>query len=725
VTSAGAPTLGSSGPVPTWLNNLAAVSWRLVVVAVLGFVLIWIANVFFIVTWSVIVATLISVVCNPLMSRLLASGRSRNAAALLVFTVALLAIALLVVFVAIALLPDLVAIVRSSTSGAEQVRAWLEQASIPAPVSTFLESLLSFFGSAAGTQLAAVLGSLASAATILLLAIFLVFFFVRDGYKAWNWIFQNVDGEEREHVDRAGRNALDRVAGSFAATTKLAIVAGLTTFAFMLLLGLPLALSTSLLVFLIAYIPYFGGPIGSVFVFLIALGEGGAFPASVIFVLMAIRAVIVHFYLRPVLRQRDADIHPVIALVALVIGYQLAGIVGLVVVIPITAALLSGVRAAQEILEPTNTEPLPSLVPGWLDTMAQYSARALVVIILFAIVVVLVNAMPLVVVPLVGALILAATLDRIVAALTARGWNRTVAAAVSVGGGLFSIAALVVLAAIALPINIQSIADAVTGGAGNVSAAVDGQLGVAEDVVEGWSASTVQAVLSFSAAIAGVVLLVAVIALLGFYFLRDGGWLWGLTTARLQPDAANEVRYAGRRAFDALGGYMLGTAAVSFVGAATQWLIMVLLGLPYALPVFVLSFILCFIPYLGGYLTTGIALLITINFGSPLAIAIMVVWTAVFNIVQGNVLAPVVYGRTVSIHPAIVLLAVPAGGAVAGIAGMFLAVPVAGVIAGTWRPVLRVFANRFTPTEPSQGAVESHEGQTSQPSGESQPAGAT
>ena len=71
----------------------------------------------------------------------------------------------------------------------------------------------------------------------------------------------------------------------------------------------------------------------------------------------------------------------------------------------------------------------------------------------------------------------------------------------------------------------------------------------------------------------------------------------------------------------------------------------------------------------------------------------MLVYTLVFNIVQGNFVAPIVYGRAVNIHPAIVLLAIPAGMALAGIAGMFLVVPVIGVIATTWRMALRVFAD--------------------------------
>ena len=69
----------------------------------------------------------------------------------------------------------------------------------------------------------------------------------------------------------------------------------------------------------------------------------------------------------------------------------------------------------------------------------------------------------------------------------------------------------------------------------------------------------------------------------------------------------------------------------------------------------------------------------------------MAIYTLVFNIVQGNFVAPLVYGKTVELHPAIVLLAIPAGGQIAGIIGMFLVVPFLGVVATTWRLVLQVF----------------------------------
>ena len=68
----------------------------------------------------------------------------------------------------------------------------------------------------------------------------------------------------------------------------------------------------------------------------------------------------------------------------------------------------------------------------------------------------------------------------------------------------------------------------------------------------------------------------------------------------------------------------------------------------------------------------------------------MAIFTIVFNIVQGNIVAPIVYSRVVSLHPAVVLVAIPAGNAVAGVIGMFLVVPFLGVVATVWRTVLHV-----------------------------------
>ena len=72
----------------------------------------------------------------------------------------------------------------------------------------------------------------------------------------------------------------------------------------------------------------------------------------------------------------------------------------------------------------------------------------------------------------------------------------------------------------------------------------------------------------------------------------------------------------------------------------------------------------------------------------------MAIFTIVFNIVQGNFVAPIVYSQVVSLHPAVVLVAIPAGNQIAGVIGMFLVVPFLGVVAAVWRTVLRVLGHR-------------------------------
>jgi predicted PurR-regulated permease PerM len=181
----------------------------------------------------------------------------------------------------------------------------------------------------------------------------------------------------------------------------------------------------------------------------------------------------------------------------------------------------------------------------------------------------------------------------------------------------------------------------------------------------------------------------------------------------MAPWRRREADAAAGRAVGVLGGYMIGTGAISAFGAATQFVIMVILGIPLALPLAVLSFFGGFIPYIGSLVTTGLALLVTIAVGDTTDIVVMTLFTLVFNIVQGNIVAPLVYGKAVNIHPAIVLLAIPAGSAVAGVIGMFLVVPFLGVVATTWRTVLVVMGE----PRPAAGPVAS-QAATAAPTGE-------
>ena len=343
------------------------------------------------------------------------------------------------------------------------------------------------------------------------------------------------------------------------------------------------------------------------------------------------------------------------------------------------------------IVDPGPRPDLPALVPPWLDRVAQWSWRLLVGVGLLALVVLVTMAVPMVVVPVILATILAATLDPLVRVLVRRGRRQGQAAAIAVGGGFLAITALMVLVFV------------VAGGAGRGHRAAGlerrrigerrgGRRAGAARVRGGrpggwrWSGRWPRSRPRWARPWWSLVLSV----LLTFYFLKDGGRLWNRTLARVRPEAPGAVDEAGSRAFEVLSGYMIGTGAISLVGATSQLVIMLVLGIPLAVPIFVLSFFLCFIPYIGGFISTGIAFLVTIAVGSPQDIAIMAIWTIVFNLVTGNIVSPLVYGKTVHLHPAVVLVAIPAGSAIGGIMGMFLVVPFLGIVATVWRTVLAI-----------------------------------
>jgi predicted PurR-regulated permease PerM len=304
---------------------------------------------------------------------------------------------------------------------------------------------------------------------------------------------------------------------------------------------------------------------------------------------------------------------------------------------------------------------------------------------------------PLVVVPVLLGVILAATFSPIVRRLQAGGRARGPAIAIALGGTLIVVAALLLVALAVLAEQAAALVGGMSDGASRVDSAAGGNAGALVAVVDTLGVSGLESLASLTRSLSSALVVSVLSALLCFYFLRDGDRLWGIVAGRVRPSARDAVQATSSRAFEVLGGYMYGTAAISFVGAASQFVIMVLLQVPLALPVFVVSFILCFIPYIGGFISTGIALLLTIATGDPTAVAVMVLWTLVFNIVTGNIVSPIVYGKTVHLHPAIVLLAIPIGSAVAGVLGMLLVVPVLGVIAVSWRTVLDVMATSEQP----------------------------
>lgn len=684
---------GSVRPVPAWLENLAALGWRVLVIVALVVVLAYVSSLIWNVVASIGLAIVVAIVLAPFVIRMRDSGRSRSSAAGIAWAVGIGVGLVLLVLVAVSLLPYVVDIVQALQAGRDEVESFVADLGLPAWLSTAVADVIDKAEGISGNAVSAAVGSAANVAGIVVLAVFLLYFFLRDGDKAWMWLFQTVGEDQRERITTVGDQTLGRVGTYVRGTTVVAMIVAVTSFIFMLLLGTPLALPLALLAFVAAFIPYFGGAIASFIIVLVTWGAVDPASALIMAGLLLARFAFVHTLVRPRGYDQALSIQPALILIVLPVGLQVGGLAGLILAVPLTAVVVSVARGIISILEPERSSTLPEIVPTWLDRIAQWSWRALVGIAFVALLGLITATLPLVTLPVILALILASTVLPLFDVALRRGQSRGIAAAIAVGGPTVAIMGVLALSLASLVDQVEALGDAATTGAEEVNDAVGGLLGLGTDAIASGTESGVQSILDASSQLAGLGVALVLTVLLAFYFLRDGGRIWAGLMSHVADDATSQLNVAGSKAFSVLGGYMVGTAAISFVGAASQAAIMWILGLPLVMPVFVLSFFGGFIPYIGSLLMTGLAFLIAVQAGTTVDIVVMGIWTLVFNIVQGNVVAPAVYNRTTSIHPAVVLACIPAASAVAGILGMFLVVPVLGVVLATWRTILRVLGS--------------------------------
>ncbi len=512
-------------------------------------VIIWLlASSLWTVTASVAVAIVIAAFFAPWVLALRRRGMSRTKAAGVVWATALAVVLGAIVVLAVALLPYVAELLTALEQAVTNLQAALAAADIPPAVADAVHTVLRAMRDGAGGGARDLTANAAQMATIGILATFLVFFFLQDGDRAWLWIFQAASDQNRERITEAGDNALGRVGGYLRGTTVLASIMAVTDYAFMWLLGVPLAVPLTILVFFSAYIPYFGGIVANLILLGVTYGALGAGPAIALLALIAVRNVVLAYGVRPAVYGRTVHLHPALVLVALPVGFELAGVVGLFAAVPVAAIVLAVADAAVAILDPGPQPERPALVPGWLDRLAQWSARLLVAIGLVAFVVAVLVTLPLVIVPILLATIFAATLEPGVKGLVRRGWSRGRAAAIAAGGAFFGIALIICLILLGLVDQASALVAGTATGAGAANQASGDHVSILVQAVVQGGAGLLQAIVGFVQDIAASAVIVILSTLLAFYFLRDGDRLWARVVARSRPEMAPAVGAAGSRA---------------------------------------------------------------------------------------------------------------------------------------------------------------------------------
>jgi predicted PurR-regulated permease PerM len=128
-----------------------------------------------------------------------------------------------------------------------------------------------------------------------------------------------------------------------------------------------------------------------------------------------------------------------------------------------------------------------------------------------------------------------------------------------------------------------------------------------------------------------------------------------------------------------VGGYVTGNLLISIIAGAASTIVLLVMGVPFAVALGLLVAILDLVPLAGATLAAIIVSTVAFLASLPAGIVVLVFFI-VYQQVENHLIQPVVYSRTVQLSPLAILIAVLVGAKLAGILGALAAIPVAGTI---------------------------------------------
>jgi predicted PurR-regulated permease PerM len=166
-----------------------------------------------------------------------------------------------------------------------------------------------------------------------------------------------------------------------------------------------------------------------------------------------------------------------------------------------------------------------------------------------------------------------------------------------------------------------------------------------------------------------------------FFLLKDGPAFIPWLRRSVGMPAAPHVAAVLERVWSTLGGFIRTQALVSLVDAVLIGIGLLILGVPLAYALAIITFIGGFVPIVGAFVAGGLAVLIALVANGPVNALIVLGIILAVQQLEGNVLQPWLQSRSMKLHAVIVLLAVMLGASTFGVIGAFLAVPVAAAVA--------------------------------------------
>jgi putative heme transporter len=329
--------------VPSWLATTASWTWRMLLVLIGVGTLLALLRELALVTIPVLLALIAAPLATPAARALQRRGVPRGAAAAIVVVGGVAALGGAVA----ALIPTFVRQVQELQPTIAAAFDQLFDLVEASPLNYERDQILDVFaglgeragegGEVAG-QVASGLLAFGQGIAALVLALVLLFFFVKDGEQIVDWVTARTPDTYRDVGRAAGHRAWFALSGYVRGTAAIALIDATIVAIALLIIGVPLVLPLTLLVFIGGFIPVIGAFVSGLVAVLVALASGGLVPAGIVLaVLVGVQQFEIDILHPAILTRRAVALHPAAVLIALTTGAVLGGIIGAFLAIPIAA----------------------------------------------------------------------------------------------------------------------------------------------------------------------------------------------------------------------------------------------------------------------------------------------------------------------------------------------------------------------------------------------------
>ncbi|GES31657.1 AI-2E family transporter [Streptomyces angustmyceticus] len=210
------------------------------------------------------------------------------------------------------------------------------------------KGLVAKFGGTAASGLLTGVSAVGQFLAAAVLALLLTFFFLRDSDKAVRALNDWAPGSSAPKLERMARRGFHSIEGFMRGTTFIALIDAICITIGLLILRVPGAVGLGALVFVGAYIPYLGAFISGAVAILVALADRGFVIALwALGVVLAVQVLEGHV-LQPMIQSRTVKMHPATVLLAITAGASVAGILGMLLSVPLTAAVIGVLHELRE-----------------------------------------------------------------------------------------------------------------------------------------------------------------------------------------------------------------------------------------------------------------------------------------------------------------------------------------------------------------------------------------